>query len=651
MKIADSVDEMVFDLLEVPIEDKDIEGTADNTTIDGNVFTDYLWLKKQFTQKWSLMCEDDYTQLRGFYTRQWENAEVPTYKLYVGNDIRETKSASGNPLQITNSTEYDAPILDFKLNGNTEQTTYTGKNLFYKGNDLTQITTNANNATITKTASTITITTTSNTSAGFYILNNTFTSYIVGFDNTKTYTISADITTSANTQIRFGFESGMTQVAVNGKQRVSNTSTSASIGSAFVCYAFVNGITVKVENIQIEESASATSYEPYVGAKASPNPDFPQLINTTTGEQVVKVNGQNLIELKPYYFGYFYGNAVGSAINYDITTNADKVSYNVNADGTSSVVATASWRGVILMSDALTSGTYYFNVDGVSTTANQGASVYVLDSNHIITRQVVNLTGNPITNQLKMAITLEDNETYIALGVGCRTTAGTINVGTFMISVGSSPVPYEKYRGENYEVNLGKNLVWGTNIGSAMNGLTSVWDATTGYVHITGQATSTWANISDNTYPSEHIKAGTYVFSSTPVSSNVRKMLRLYYLDGTFNTYTIPKDATSVSFTITKEVNRFYFYIDGYSNGDNIDETFAVQLEVGTTATSWSKYFTPIELAKIDTHQDYIYKSGSDWYIHKEVGKNGDIFEQNFSVLLKFSSIQSLSRVQLFATP
>ena len=43
MQLADSVDEMTFDLLEVPIEDKDIEGTADNTTIDGNVFTDYLW--------------------------------------------------------------------------------------------------------------------------------------------------------------------------------------------------------------------------------------------------------------------------------------------------------------------------------------------------------------------------------------------------------------------------------------------------------------------------------------------------------------------------------------------------------------------------------------------------------------------------------
>lgn len=45
MTLSDSSDTMSMTLLEVPIEDKDIEGTTDNTTIDGNVFTDYLWLK------------------------------------------------------------------------------------------------------------------------------------------------------------------------------------------------------------------------------------------------------------------------------------------------------------------------------------------------------------------------------------------------------------------------------------------------------------------------------------------------------------------------------------------------------------------------------------------------------------------------------
>lgn len=122
MKLADSVDEMTFDLLEVPIEDKDIEGATDNTTIDGNVFTDYLWLKKQFVQKWSLMCKDDYTRLRGFYTRQWENAEAPTYTLFVGEEGRsETLTASGSAFQIQNGTQYDAPLTLTELTGNATQ--------------------------------------------------------------------------------------------------------------------------------------------------------------------------------------------------------------------------------------------------------------------------------------------------------------------------------------------------------------------------------------------------------------------------------------------------------------------------------------------------------------------------------------------------
>lgn len=87
MTLADSSDTMSMTLLEIPIEDKDVEGTADNTTIDGNVFTDYLWLKKQWSQKWSIMDATTYDQLRGFYTRQFTDAEVPSYSLADGAGV------------------------------------------------------------------------------------------------------------------------------------------------------------------------------------------------------------------------------------------------------------------------------------------------------------------------------------------------------------------------------------------------------------------------------------------------------------------------------------------------------------------------------------------------------------------------------------
>lgn len=53
-----------------------------------------------------------------------------------------------------------------------------------------------------------------------------------------------------------------------------------------------------------------------------------------------------------------------------------------------------------------------------------------------------------------------------------------------------------------------------------------------------------------------------------------------------------------------------------------LDNTLnALQAEKGSNATSYAAYFAPIELCKIGTYQDYIYKSGNDWYVHKEIKK------------------------------
>lgn len=46
-----------------------------------------------------------------------------------------------------------------------------------------------------------------------------------------------------------------------------------------------------------------------------------------------------------------------------------------------------------------------------------------------------------------------------------------------------------------------------------------------------------------------------------------------------------------------------------------------IQLEAGSTVTQYAPYFTPIELCKIGNYQDKVYKSGDDWYVHKECNK------------------------------
>jgi hypothetical protein len=45
------------------------------------------------------------------------------------------------------------------------------------------------------------------------------------------------------------------------------------------------------------------------------------------------------------------------------------------------------------------------------------------------------------------------------------------------------------------------------------------------------------------------------------------------------------------------------------------------QLELGSQATSYAAYFEPIELCKIGTYQDSIYKNGGKWYLYKKIQK------------------------------
>lgn len=45
------------------------------------------------------------------------------------------------------------------------------------------------------------------------------------------------------------------------------------------------------------------------------------------------------------------------------------------------------------------------------------------------------------------------------------------------------------------------------------------------------------------------------------------------------------------------------------------------QVEYGTTNTDYVEYFDPILLCKLGNYQDYIYKEGETWKIHKEIGK------------------------------
>lgn len=81
LTLTDSNNSVTYNLLEVPLTTDDVVGNTDVTTLDGNVYTDYIYAKRTWKHKWSWMTLDDYNELRGFYDRQFTNYEYPTMTL------------------------------------------------------------------------------------------------------------------------------------------------------------------------------------------------------------------------------------------------------------------------------------------------------------------------------------------------------------------------------------------------------------------------------------------------------------------------------------------------------------------------------------------------------------------------------------------
>lgn len=98
LALHDSTDDMHFDVLQIPITDSDVEGASDNTTLDGNIYTDFLYLKKIWKQSWKQMDNATYQQLRGFYTRQFSTGVYP--ELTMTDLLTNTALVTSQPVRM-----------------------------------------------------------------------------------------------------------------------------------------------------------------------------------------------------------------------------------------------------------------------------------------------------------------------------------------------------------------------------------------------------------------------------------------------------------------------------------------------------------------------------------------------------------------------
>lgn len=63
--------------LNVPLTEGRIEGAVDVQTLDFNLYTDFIAIKKIWSHTWKYMSEADFNVLKGFYDRQFTLFKYP----------------------------------------------------------------------------------------------------------------------------------------------------------------------------------------------------------------------------------------------------------------------------------------------------------------------------------------------------------------------------------------------------------------------------------------------------------------------------------------------------------------------------------------------------------------------------------------------
>lgn len=633
MKLSDSVDTMEFNLLEVPIQDKDIEGAVDNVVLSGDVYTDFLWLKKRFTHKWSILCKDDYERLRGFYTRQFSNAEVPIYQLLDAPSPIEESAGSGEYIQIT-TTDSTAKLASVEMLGKAEQTTYSGKNLA----DLVPMT----NGTITNSSYISTLENVYDStlrknvvhmvasgtyptalytlpqrleSGKYYSLTITYRSSWAGTSDWAGYKemwVAPNWSTNNwDTLGTFNNDNSKNQTGVSGAKWQHSTSwatatmrfyvdptqySSVSASYTKICLSMGYGVNSQTtakelwiadamlaEITQAEWDATNYTdedYEPYVGGTPAPNPSFPQAISVVTGENVVKIEGKNLFNKN---------NIVNLAPTTTIAQNANYRGFYIKATA----------GDTYTLSRASTSAPQRFRVVFTEVEPANGVDFYDVNGNR------GNIPNTDSQTAITFAVPNGMNYIFLYLANNGSTISEADNI---QLEAGSTRTTYEPYHWQEFKIYLPPDTLdyMIEQGGFTVQGLNTVEQnriRTKYYIPVEPNTQYTMSVASWNT----SIGDGTPNFSVSYYSTDDYVTPRLSNKDWTaFSssaTFTTPADCHFV---------RVLFNIGGYLPITPADMT-GIKIRGGN--------LTPIELAKIGNYQDRIYKDSGKWYIEKQVGK------------------------------
>lgn len=544
--------------------------------------------------------------LKYLVSARWGRPEYPVNneEFYLST-MKPPVVPSGDPssdIEIDDTAE--APFIDLKMYGDTEQNSYTGKNLL----ELSGRTSSGVTGTVNADGS-CTISGTANVTDGVSLFR------FEGVLPAGTYTLS--LSKALPSVINLSLASGVALRIPAGSTSATITTTE-EYGPAGVFVGVVNGTSYnETFNMQLVTGGTPDyDFEPYTGGQASPSPSYPQDVRTVSGRQLVNVYGKNLANLD-----------IDSSTSYgvQITNNGDQT-LTFKGTATSSI-----WPPVMENRIPVEVGKTY--VMSITEPVNVSLNFRTSRRNEALMRIPA---GSTVSNSWSPS---EDDEGWAFF---------TINSGTSVdfttgvqIEEGSTPTDYQPYTVRSNEINLGKNLApLYTNSGSiSKNGVTLTANED-GTITVNGTATGdSWlefigdftSDIAVRTKPVVRLERGkNYTVSYSILGGSITNtgtapsIVFQYGYDGSsIESYVKLPDETPVTSVINRNADDFGIYrvwLRSRAGNTYNNLKLGFQLEAGTVATEFKPYFEPIELCKIGNYQDYIYRDeDGDWYLHKAV--------------------------------
>lgn len=241
--------------------------------------------------------------LRYLISARFSRPEYPVTNEEFYLSLMKTKYIpSGDPstdIEIDGTAK--APFGDVKMYGDTFQQTYTGKNLIA----IRRTAETKNGVTCTWDGASFTLNGTTTANTDFYgrgwwggtsdpiaLPAGTYTMSLRKRDGSLATDAGFSIdcyygTTWVIGIYRGNYGAGFSTVTFDSDTQYSVLYISLQSGKTYNNEKFY---------VQLEKSESPTAYEPFVGGQPSPNPDYPQPIQTVTGLQTVEIVGKNLFD-------------------------------------------------------------------------------------------------------------------------------------------------------------------------------------------------------------------------------------------------------------------------------------------------------------------------------------------------------------------